>query len=78
MALMINYTIVAIIVAIIALVVSWKVFKFTLKKLSAVVQGLAALVLIGYVLTADPLNLSFALAIAGVGILFGAISNIFS
>jgi len=66
------------IVAIIAVIVAWKVFKFTLKKISAVIQGLAALALIGYVLIADPLNLTITFGLAGIGILFGAISNIFS
>jgi hypothetical protein len=77
MEIMANYTIVAAIVAVIAVIVAWKVFKFTVKKLSAVIEGLAALALVGYALTANPLNLSVAFGIAGVGILFGAISNIF-
>ncbi|MDP2974344.1 MAG: hypothetical protein Q8N60_04795 [Candidatus Diapherotrites archaeon] len=77
MAIEMSYGIVGIIVAVIAAVVAWKVFKFTVKKVSAVVQGLAALALIAYALTANPLNLTVAFGIAGIGILFGAISNIF-
>ncbi len=70
-------TVIVVVIAIIAIVVAWKVFKFTVKKVSAVVQGLAALALVGYALTANPLNLTVAFGIAGIGILFGAISNIF-
>ncbi len=82
MAIEINYVVIAVIVAIIAIVVAWKVFKFAFKKVSAVIQGLAALALLGYVLSAyfnivAEFNLTIAFGLAGIGILFGAISNIF-
>ena len=69
---------IGIIIAIVLVIVAWKIFKFTLKKISAVIQGLAALALIGYVLIANPIDLTIAFGLAGLGILFGAISNVFS
>jgi len=65
------------IIAIIAIVVAWKVFKFTVKKISAVIEGLAGIGVIGLSLSGAMTEFSLVFIIIGLGLLFGAISNIF-
>lgn len=68
---------IVVIVAIVAIVIAWKVFKFTIKKISAVLQGIAALAVIVFALTVS-VEYPVVFVIIGLGLLFGAISNIFS
>jgi len=69
---------VLIIVAIVAVVVAWKVLKFSIKKITAILQGLIALGLIGLALAGQPQGLPVWSGLVGLGLLFGAISNFFS
>jgi len=69
---------ITVIVGIIAIVVAWKVFKFTLKKIGAVLQGLVALFLIAMALAGQPAGIPVFGGLVGLGLLFGAISNIVS
>jgi len=87
MAIYFNYFAIAIIVAVVAMLVAWKVLKWSLKKGSAVIQGLAALVLLyivaasmfsGIPLVSNPEGIVLGFGLAGIGILFGAISNFLS
>ncbi len=67
--------------AIVIIFIAWKIFKFAIQKIFAVLQGLTALALLGYAFVAsgagqfDP---RIGLGIAGIAILFGAISSIFA
>lgn len=67
-----------IIIAIVAVVIGWKVFKFALKKILAILQGIVALVLIALALAGQPQGMPVFGGLVGLGLLFGAISNIFS
>ena len=65
------------IVLVIVAIIAWKVFKFAVKKISAVIQGIIAIALIAFALAGSPAELKIGFGLAGVGILFGAISNKF-
>lgn len=69
---------VAIVVVIIIAIIAWKFLKFAVKKVFAVLQGLTALALLGYVFLTADVNIAIAFGMAGFAILFGAVSNIFS
>ena len=62
-------------IAIIAVIVAWKVLKFTVRKIFAILQGLVALVLIAFALAGQPAGFPVFGCLVGLGLLFWAISN---
>jgi len=77
MAFEILFIPVAIIIAVIVIFVAWKFFKFAIKKVAAILQGLIALGLLAYVLT-QQIDLRIAFGLAALALLIGAISNLFN
>jgi hypothetical protein len=70
---------IAIVAVIIIVIIAWKVLKFAIKKISAVIQGIAGLALIGmlfYMTGQIEATIAIGFGIAGIGLIFGAISNI--
>jgi hypothetical protein len=78
MAFEIAFVPVAAIVAIVVVFVAWKFFKFAVKKITAILQGLIALALLGYVMSQQVIDLRIAFGLAAVAILLGAIANVLS